>query len=96
MGVKIPTGARKIKASWQLLNHPLTNHSFTVERGKRRGLRANQRETWNDRRLEQARNEPIMSYLNVSFQEAISCISHPQSLYFIEEIHPSIIEEFLF
>jgi len=95
MGVKIPTGARKIKASWQLLNHPLTNHSFTVERGKR-GLRANQRETWNDRRLEHARNEPIMSYSNVSFQEAISCISHPQLLYFIEEIHPLIIEKFLF
>jgi len=66
-----------------------------VERDKRRGLRANQRETWNDRRLEHARNEPIVSCLNVSSQEAISRISHPQSLYFIEEIYPLIIEEFL-
>lgn len=69
MGERPPVRARKIKASWQLLNHPPRYYSLSlflslplspasvlqaasqlVERDKRRGLRANQRETSNDRR----------------------------------------------
>lgn len=40
-----------------------------MERDKRRGLRANQRETWNDRRFRHVRNEPTVSYLNANFHE---------------------------